>query len=66
MDRVIIPKQLTTYAPRGRRCLGRPNKRWHETVTGHLAKTLKEDDDGDDDYFTLSYIKSVLCPHHSK
>jgi hypothetical protein len=37
MERVIIPKQLTTYAPRGRRCLRRPNKRWHETVTGHLA-----------------------------
>jgi hypothetical protein len=37
MERVGIPKQLTTYALRGRRCLGRPNKRWHETVTGHLA-----------------------------
>jgi hypothetical protein len=23
MERVRIPKQLTTYAPRGRRCLGR-------------------------------------------
>jgi hypothetical protein len=34
IERVIIPKQLT-YAPRGRRCLGRPNK--HETITGHLA-----------------------------
>jgi hypothetical protein len=37
MERVRIPKQLTTYAPGRRRCLGRPNKGWHETVTGHLA-----------------------------
>jgi hypothetical protein len=36
MERVRIPKQLTTYTPRGRRYLGRPNKRWHENVTGHL------------------------------
>jgi hypothetical protein len=25
MERVRIPQQLTTYTPRGRRCLGRPN-----------------------------------------
>jgi hypothetical protein len=37
MERVKIPKQLTTCAPRERKCLGRPNKRWHETVTGQLA-----------------------------
>jgi hypothetical protein len=42
MERERIPQQLTL---RGRRCLGRPNKRWHETVTGHLAQYLKDDDD---------------------
>ena len=37
MDRTRIPRQILNYYPRGTRSLGRPLKRWHETVTGHLA-----------------------------
>ncbi|KAJ4428629.1 hypothetical protein ANN_24674 [Periplaneta americana] len=33
MDRSRWPKQILTYVPRGKRKLGRPRKRWHETVT---------------------------------
>ncbi|KAJ4425680.1 hypothetical protein ANN_27876 [Periplaneta americana] len=33
MDRTRWPKQILTYVPRGKRKLGRPRKRWHETVT---------------------------------
>ena len=29
-----LPKLILRYAPRGRRSLGRPKKRWIETVTG--------------------------------
>ena len=30
-----IPRQILNYRPQGRRLLGRPMKRWNETVTGH-------------------------------
>ncbi|KAJ4437007.1 hypothetical protein ANN_17139, partial [Periplaneta americana] len=33
MDRTRWPKQILTYVPRGKRKLGRPRKRLHETVT---------------------------------
>ncbi|KAJ4442157.1 hypothetical protein ANN_12023 [Periplaneta americana] len=33
MDRTRWPKQILTYVPGGKRKLGRPRKRWHETVT---------------------------------
>ncbi|KAJ4429616.1 hypothetical protein ANN_21802 [Periplaneta americana] len=33
MDRTRWPKHILTYVPRGKRKLGRPRKRWHETVT---------------------------------
>ncbi|KAJ4438820.1 hypothetical protein ANN_14772, partial [Periplaneta americana] len=33
MDRTRWLKQILTYVPRGKRKLGRPRKRWHETVT---------------------------------
>jgi hypothetical protein len=32
-----IPNNLLNYRPHGKRSLGRPLKRWSETVTGHLA-----------------------------
>jgi hypothetical protein len=37
MDSNRIPKTLLNYRPHGKRSLGRPLKRWSETVTGHLA-----------------------------
>jgi hypothetical protein len=37
MDSSRIPNNLLNYRPRGKRSLGRPLKRWSETVTGHLA-----------------------------
>jgi hypothetical protein len=37
MDSNIIPNNLLKYRPHGERSLGRPLKRWSETVTGHLA-----------------------------
>ncbi|KAJ4430121.1 hypothetical protein ANN_22331 [Periplaneta americana] len=33
MDRTRWLKQILTYVPRGKRKLGRPRKRWHETIT---------------------------------
>jgi hypothetical protein len=35
MDRSRVPRQMMTYRPKGKRSLGRPHKRWRETVTGH-------------------------------
>jgi hypothetical protein len=35
MDRSRIPRQMMTYRPKGKRSLGRPLKRWRQTVTGH-------------------------------
>lgn len=35
MDCSRIPKQILQYIPRGKRSIGRPYKRWLETVTGH-------------------------------
>lgn len=35
MDRSRLPRQILRYIPHGRRSLGRPLKRWTETVTGH-------------------------------
>jgi hypothetical protein len=37
MDSSRIPNNLLNYKPHGKRSLGRPLKRWSETVTGHLA-----------------------------
>jgi hypothetical protein len=37
MDSSRIPNNLLNYRPLGKRSLGRPLKRWSETVTGHLA-----------------------------
>jgi hypothetical protein len=37
MDSNRIPNNLLNYRPHGKRSLGRPLKRWSETVTGHLA-----------------------------
>jgi hypothetical protein len=30
-----VPRQMMTYRPKGNRSLGRPLKRWRETVTDH-------------------------------
>jgi hypothetical protein len=35
MDRSRVPRQMMTYRPKSKRALGRPCKRWRETVTGH-------------------------------
>jgi hypothetical protein len=35
MDQSCIPRQMMTYRPKGKRSLGRPLKRWRETITGH-------------------------------
>jgi hypothetical protein len=35
MDRSRIPRQMMTYRPKCKRSLGRPLKRWRETVTSH-------------------------------
>jgi hypothetical protein len=35
MDSNRIPNNLMNYRPHGKRSLGRPLKRWSETVTGH-------------------------------
>jgi hypothetical protein len=47
MDRSLIPQQIITYPPKGKRSLGRPLKRWGETVTGHgglgVRKKKKEE-----------------------
>jgi hypothetical protein len=40
MDFNRIPNNLLNYRPHGKRSLGRPLKRWSETVTGHLAYYL--------------------------
>jgi hypothetical protein len=37
VDRSLIPRQMMTYLPKGKRSLGRPLKLWRETVTGHLG-----------------------------
>jgi hypothetical protein len=39
MDRSRIPRQMMTCRPKGKRSLGRPLKRWRETVTGHWGLT---------------------------
>jgi hypothetical protein len=39
------PKLITSYKPPGKRSLGRPLKRWSETVTSHQDQKLKDDDD---------------------
>jgi hypothetical protein len=35
MDRSRIPREMMTYCLKDKRSLGRPLKRWRETVTGH-------------------------------
>jgi hypothetical protein len=40
MDCNRIPNRLLHYRPHGKRSLGRPLKRWNETITGHLAYYL--------------------------
>jgi hypothetical protein len=37
MDSNRIPNNLLIYKLHGKRSLGKPLKRWSETVTGHLA-----------------------------
>jgi hypothetical protein len=37
MDPNRIPNNLLNYRQHGKRSLGRPLKRWNETVTGNLA-----------------------------
>jgi hypothetical protein len=37
MYRSRIPRQMMTHRPKGKRSLGRPRKRWRETVTGHWS-----------------------------
>jgi hypothetical protein len=32
-----IPIQIVSFKDRGKRNVGRPVKRWYETVTGHTA-----------------------------
>jgi hypothetical protein len=44
-----IPKIILKYQPKGKRCLGRPLKRWQycyvTPVTGHKAYTGKEEEE---------------------
>jgi hypothetical protein len=40
IDPYRMPKQILSYAPRGRRSLGRPKKRWKETVTDPLGSNM--------------------------
>jgi hypothetical protein len=40
MDSNRIANNLLNYRPNGKRSLGRPLKRWSETVTGHFASYL--------------------------
>jgi hypothetical protein len=35
MDRSRFPRQMMTYRPKGKSYLGRPLKRWSQTVTDH-------------------------------
>jgi hypothetical protein len=35
MDRSHMPRQMMIYLKKGKRSLGRPPKRWRETITGH-------------------------------
>lgn len=37
MGRSRLPKQILNYQARGKRRLGRPKKRWHESGTGQMA-----------------------------
>jgi hypothetical protein len=37
MESSRIPNNLLNYRSHGKRSLGRPLKRWSETLTGHLA-----------------------------
>jgi hypothetical protein len=37
MDSSRIPNNLLNYRPHGKISLGRPFKRWSETVTGHFV-----------------------------
>jgi hypothetical protein len=37
MDSNRITNTILNYRAHGKRCLGRPLKRWSETVTGHLV-----------------------------
>jgi hypothetical protein len=39
MDPDKLHKQILSYAPSGRRSLGRPKKRWKETVTDPLGSS---------------------------
>jgi len=39
--RSIIPFEIFSYQPRGRRSLGRPFKHSHENVTGHWAYDME-------------------------
>jgi hypothetical protein len=45
------PKMILKYQPKGKRCLGRPLKRWQDCyvtpVTGHKAHTGKEEEEED-------------------
>jgi hypothetical protein len=43
MDSSRIPNNLLNYRPHWKRSLGRPLKRWSETVTGHLALEEEEE-----------------------
>jgi hypothetical protein len=42
MDSGRIPNNLLNYRPHGKRSLGRPLKRWSETVTGLMKKMKKK------------------------
>jgi hypothetical protein len=41
LDPDRMPKQILSYAPRGCRSLGRPQKRWKETVTDPLGSNTR-------------------------
>jgi hypothetical protein len=49
MDSSRISNNLLNYRPHRKRSLGRPLKRWSETVTGHL------------DYYLMKKKKKNLC-----
>jgi hypothetical protein len=40
MDGRRIAKQILQYAPGGRKCSGRPAKRWLATVTDHVVSRM--------------------------
>jgi hypothetical protein len=66
MDESRIPWQMITYRPKGKRSLGRPLKRWRETLTGHwdLIHVRKKNIFPPVSEFLLSLV--ICCQQHGE